>query len=133
MDFGSAAAVFLTILVFLITFFVAWGFHMRVVSGLALASVISLLFMYVSYPPVAMITNLRDSIMSPSWISIYWILHIVFIFYIFVYVIYMAVYDTKWSNRHFDKCPNDEYIQEMKDRDDHYKQLEIELSGEYSE
>lgn len=111
---SSAAAVFLTIIVFLIVFFVSWGLHVRVVSALALASVISILFMYLAYPPVAILVNLRDAIASPGWVIIYWILHLLFIFYIFVYVVYMAVYDTLWGNRHADKCPNLEFIQKMK-------------------
>lgn len=125
---GAAAATFLTILVFLIVFFVAWGLHIRAVSALALASVIALFFMYLAYPPIAMISNLRDTIGSPGWVTLYWILHILFAFYIFVYVIYMAIYDSMWGNRGQDKCPNDEFAKQIKKRDRYYDEIEDALS-----
>lgn len=120
---GSAAAVFLTIIVFLIVFFVSWGLHVRSVSALALASAISLLFMFLAYPPISMITNIRDTISSPGWVTTYWVLMILFLFYSFVYIIYMAVYDTLWGNRGKEKCPNEEFEMEMSEREEYYNEM----------
>jgi len=117
---SAAVSIFLTVIVFLIVFFVSWGLHVRIVSALALASIISLMFMYLIYPPIALISNIIDTIGSPEWAIIYWVLHILFIFYIIVYVIYMAIFDTMWGKRHADKCPNEEFIAKMEERDEYY-------------
>jgi len=129
---SAAVSIFLTIIIFLIVFFVSWGLHVRIVSALALASIISLMFMYLIYPPIALISNIRDTIGSPEWAIIYWVLHILFIFYIIVYVIYMAIYDTMWGMRHADKCPNEEFIAKMEERDEYYSDRSYRSDDSYN-
>lgn len=129
---SAAASIFLTVIVFLIVFFVSWGLHVRIVSALALASIISLMFMYLIYPPIALLSNIRDTIGSPEWAIIYWILHLLFVFYIIVYVIYMAIFDTMWGNRHADKCPNEEFIAEMEERNQYYSDMSYRSDDSYN-
>jgi len=40
----------------------------------------------------------------------------------------MAVYDSMWGERHADRCPNEEFIEKMKERDSHYDELEEAFS-----
>lgn len=87
--------VIISILVFLIVFFVSWGLRVTVFSALALASAITLLFMWLLYPPISLATNFIDTADNPVWSSIYSFLMFLFLFYVLVYVVYMSIFDMR--------------------------------------
>jgi CDP-diglyceride synthetase len=98
-------SIILTIIVFIIVFLVSWKVgKIRAVSAVALGSIISLLFMYVVYPPLAQLVNIRDTISSGGLVTVYWILYFLFIFYIITYVIYIAVIDKVCGRRNRECC-----------------------------
>ncbi len=40
----------------------------------------------------------------------------------------MAIYDTMWSNRGKDKCPNKEFAEQIRRQDEYYDEIESVLS-----
>lgn len=107
---GIIATVFLTIIVFLIVFFVSWGLKIRVLSALTLASVISLFFMLLCYPPVINMSTISDIILRPGWELAYWIIMFILLIYILTYTLFVAVYDNS-SRKELGDCPSSVLLQ----------------------
>lgn len=66
-----------------------------VISSLALACVITLIFLYLIYPPIEATSVLFKEKGSEGWIITYWIEILLMILYLIVYIIYMAVLDKR--------------------------------------
>lgn len=87
------SVIILTLIVFLLVFFLSWWGKIHIMSAFALACAISFLFMVILYPPVQMGTDISTTANNAALVIIYWIIYALLVFYIFVYVIYKSVTD----------------------------------------
>lgn len=87
------SVIILTLIVFLLVFFLSWAGKIHLMSCFALACAISFLFMVILYPPIQMGTDILSTVSNPALVIIYWIIYALLVFYIFVYVIYKSVTD----------------------------------------
>ena len=87
------SVIILTLIVFLLVFFLTWWGKIHIMSCFALACAIAFLFMVILYPPIQMGTDFFTTASNPALAIIYWIIYALLVFYIFVYVIYKSVTD----------------------------------------
>jgi tellurite resistance protein TehA-like permease len=95
MDIGWALAI--TIIVFLIVFFVAWGMGVRPISAVALACIYTLIVQMLLFPA----TNTWKDIIAAKlglngmsfWTWLYWLIGLFFIVYIIFYITWAASKD----------------------------------------
>lgn len=82
--------VVITVIVFLIVFFVAWGLKVRPLTAVALACVWTLLIQAIMVPSA--FTNLQSFEISGWWGAL-WLLSAAFFIYLLFYVSFMASKD----------------------------------------
>lgn len=87
------SVIILTLIVFLLVFFLSWWGKIHLISCFALASAIAFLFMVILYPPIQIGTDFSTTANNVGLVITYWIIYALFVFYIFVYVIYKSVTD----------------------------------------
>lgn len=87
------SVIILTLIVFLLVFFLTWWGKIHIMSCFALACAIGFLFMVILYPPIQFGTDFYTTANNTALSIIYWIIYALFVFYIFVYVIYKSVTD----------------------------------------
>ncbi len=89
--------VFISIVVFLIVFFVAWGLRVKPLTAVALACIWTLLIQCIMLPTsLATLKTLEWS----GWWGAYWILAVGFFIYLIFYVTYMATKDHEHPKHH---------------------------------
>lgn len=104
MDIGWALVI--TIIVFLIVFFVAWGMRVRPVSAVALACIYTLIVQILLFPATTTWKDLFAAKLGINnmsfWNWLYWLLGLFFMIYIIFYITWSASKDItprKYSRR----------------------------------
>lgn len=87
------SVIILTLIVFLLVFFLSWWGRINLISCFGLACSIAFLFMIILYPPMQIGTDFATTSNNVALVIIYWIIYALLVFYIFVYIIYKSVTD----------------------------------------